>query len=181
MSGMNEARFTAWSSLLRQHLLQSVFPLTVAWLVGLVLINVISGLLRMNPFPEGVAPHRLFEDGVQPAAILGILAAIIGLQQWLLRRWPGFLRLPESAPLFATVFRLVVHGAGLFVVVTVGAVLVFYLFYDPATDPQGQFHIWVWAGGFLYAAALTPTVALFTVWRAARHKHGNRRKRTEVL
>ena len=137
MSGMNEARFTAWSSLLRQRLLQWVFPLTVAWLVGLVLINVISGLLRMNPFPEGGVPHRLFEDGVQPAAI-------IGLQQWLLRRCPGFLRVPELAPLFATVFRLVVHGAGLFVVVTVGAVLVFYFFYDPATDPQGQFHIWVW-------------------------------------
>lgn len=173
MSSTNEARFAAWRRLLRQRLLQWVFPLTVTWLIGLALINVISGLLRLNPFPEGGLPHQLFEDGVQPLAALVIFAAIIGLQHRLLRRWPGFLRLPESAPLFATIIRLVGHGAGLFVVVTVGAVLVLYLFYDPATDPQGQFHIWVWAGGFLYAAALAPTIALFTVWRAAKHKHGN--------
>ena len=75
--------------------------------------------------------------------------------------------------MFATVIRLVVHGAGLFVIVTIGAVLVLYLFYDPATDPQGQFHIWVWGGGFLYALWLTPTAALFTAWWAVKRKHGD--------
>lgn len=170
---MNEAQLAAWRSLLRQRLLQWVFPLNVTWLVGIASIDVIGGLLWLNPFPEGGMPHRLFEDWMQPLGVLVIFAAIIGLQHRLLRRWPGFLRLPESAPLLATVFRLVMHGAGLFVAVTVGAVLILYLFYDPATDPQGQFHIWVWAGGFLYAAALAPTAALFTVWRAAKRKHGD--------
>ncbi len=172
MSGIIEARLTAWRGLLRQRLLQWVFPLTMTWLLFLVLMIETEGLRRMSPFPEGGMPHRLFEDWVEPLAAVVILAAIVGLHYRLLRRWPGFLQLPESAPLFVTVFHLVTHGAGLFVVVTVGAVLVLYLFYDPATDPQGQFHIWVWAGGFLYAAALSPTAALFTAWRAAKRKQG---------
>jgi hypothetical protein len=181
MSSTNEARCAAWHRRLRQRLLQWAFPLTMTWLLFLGLMTKTEGVLRMNPFPEGGMPHRLFEDWVEPFAAVVILATIIGLHYRLLRRWPGFLCLPASAPLLATVIRLVVHGAGLFVIVTVGAVLVPYLFYDPATDPQGQFHLWAWAGGFLYAAALAPLVALFTVWRAARHKHGNRMKQTEAL
>jgi len=178
---MNEVRYMAWRSLLRQHALQWMFPLTMTWLLFLVVMIQTDGLHRMNLFPEGGTPHQLFEDGVQPLATLITLAAMIGLQYRLLRRWPGFLRLLKTVPMVATVFRLIVHGAGLFVVVTVCVVLVLYLFYDPATDPQGQFHIWVWAGGFLYAAALAPTASLFTVWWSATRKYGNGMKETEAL
>jgi len=173
MSSTNEARFAAWRSLLRQRLLQWAFPLTMTWLLFFVLMTQTEGLLRMNPFPEGGMPHRFFEDWVEPFAAVVILAAIIGLHYRLLRRWPSFLRLPESAPLFATVIRLVVHGVGLFVIITASTVFIAYRSYDPATDPQGQFHIWVWGGGFLYALWFTPTVALFTAWWAVKRKHGD--------
>jgi len=92
--------------------------------------------------------------------VLWTFAAVIGL----VRHSPDFRRLPASVPLTSTAARIIVHGVLLFVVVTVGTVLINYLFYDPATDPQGQFHIWVWGGGLLYAAALTPVVTVFTVW-----------------
>ncbi|MEZ4598679.1 MAG: hypothetical protein R2940_02695 [Syntrophotaleaceae bacterium] len=124
---------------------------------------------RLNPFPEGTATHLLFEAFVDwPLPVLtGFLAAV-----WLLRRWPVFLRLWPPASVAVTLIHLLFHGALMFAGVTIGTVVISYLFYDPATDPQGQFHLWVWAGGLLHAVALTPLAALLTVWWAARRKRG---------
>ncbi|OGR12824.1 MAG: hypothetical protein A2277_15970 [Desulfobacterales bacterium RIFOXYA12_FULL_46_15] len=163
---INEIQPATRSGLLRQCLLQWVFPLAVTWLLFLVLVFETKGLSGLNPFAEGRVLHQLFEDGMLPLTAAGILTVALLLQHRLLRSWPAFLQLPESAPLYATVLRLLAHGAGLFLVIIAGTVLIFYGFYDPAKDPQGQFHIWVWGGGFLYALGLTPTAALFTVWWA---------------
>jgi hypothetical protein len=80
------------------------------------------------------------------------------------------LRLQPWISLAATAVRLTVHGAALFVAVTIIVVVVNYLFYDPATDPQGQFHIWVWAGGLLYATAIAPLAAILLARMALRRK-----------
>ncbi|RJP39500.1 MAG: hypothetical protein C4548_11765 [Desulfobacteraceae bacterium] len=69
-----------------------------------------------------------------------------------------------------TGIRVAVYGAVLFLIIMIGAVALSYLFYDSATDPQGQFHIWVWGGGLLFASALTPFATILWVWRAARRK-----------
>jgi len=175
MNDMNKTWSAQWHALLRQRLLQLAFPLTMTWLLFLILLSETEGLLGLNPFTEREIQHQLFEDWVQPLTALGIFTGSLWLHHCLLRRWPGFLQLPPSAPLIITGVRILVHGAALFVAVTVGTVAISYLFYDPATDPQGQFHIWVWGGGFLYAAALAPTAALFTVWRASSRK----RRRSE--
>lgn len=178
VGGMDETLRSGWHELLRQRLLQLLFPLTVTWLVSLLAMDVQDDLLRIDPFPEGGLAHRIFERSAYPMAILASLAVIIGLQRRMLRRWPGFLRLPSSVPVIATAFGLVLHGAGLFVVVTVATVLISYLSYDSAKDPQGQFHIWVWVGGFLYAAAIVPAAALLTEWWAANRKWGTKTQRT---
>ncbi|MBI4191951.1 MAG: hypothetical protein HY525_15600 [Betaproteobacteria bacterium] len=164
--------FTIFMDGLRQHLFQVLFPLAVTWLLALVLINVIGDLLSLNPFPEGGMPHRLFAGVVPPLAALAILAAAIWLQRRSLRRWPGFLLLPAAVRLGAAAVRLAVHIVVWFVAVTIIVVVVSYLFYDSATDPQGQFHVWVWAGGLLYAVALTPAAAILSVWRLLRRPGG---------
>lgn len=161
---MRELHFTALRDLLRQRTLQALFPFAVTWLLILVFIRQIEHLPQVNPFPESGLPHRLFEETAQPLAALLILATAAWLQFRLLRRRPGFLRLPASAPLLFTALRFIIHGAVLFVAITVIVVLISYLFYDPATDPQGQFHIWVWAGGVLDAIAFTPAAAILSVW-----------------
>jgi hypothetical protein len=153
-------------NIVREQLLRALFPLVAVWSLLILFSEGIDRLQRTNPFPEGGGSHHLFEAAVWPLAALLVLAAA----GWLLRRRPEFLRLLPSAPLTVTGVRTLVHGTVLFVAVTVGTVAISYLFYDPATDPQGQFHIWVWAGGFLYAAALAPTAALFTVWRTSSRK-----------
>ena len=104
--------------------------------------------------------------------LLGLLAAL-----WLLRSRPDFLRLRPVASVAVTLIRILVHGTVLFASITIGMVVIGYLLYDPAKDPQGQFHIWVWAGGLLHASALAPLAALLTVWWTSRRKSGSRIQR----
>lgn len=162
-------RLSQLPGLMRESVLQALFPPAMAWSLFLLFADEIGRLQRLNPFPEGGVGHNLFEGLVDwPLAILlGIAMAV-----WLLRRRTGFLRLPQSASITAIAVRLAVHGVALFVVITVVAVVVSYLFYDPVTDPQGQFHIWVWAGGLLYATTLAPPSAILSAWMALRGKRG---------
>lgn len=155
---MSHSRF---SHLLKERILQLLFPPALAWSLLLLFAEEVGRLQRLNPFPEGTATHHLFEAAVSwPLPVLtGLLAAV-----WLLRRWPVLLRLRSPASVAVTLIRLLVHGALLFAAVTMGTVVIGYLLYDPATDPQDQFHIWVWAGGLLHAAALTPLASLLSVW-----------------
>jgi hypothetical protein len=176
MGATNEVHLGALRNQLRQRLLQWMFPLTVAWLVFSAMfvyyLEWSVRLYRMNPFPEGQLAHQVFEDWIETLMFIAILAVCIGIEQrWALRRWPGLLRLPVSAPLSATTFRFVIHCTGLFAAVAVGSVLFSYLSYDPATDPQGQFHAWVWLSGFVDAVALAPVVALVTTWLTITKKH----------
>jgi hypothetical protein len=163
---MTHSRF---SLLLKERILQSLLPPAAAWSLLLLFAEEVGRLQRLNPFHEGTATHHLFETAVDwPLPVLtGLLAAV-----WLLRRWPVFLRLRPAASVAVTLVRILVHGTLLFAAVTIGTVVIGYLLYDPATDPQGQFHIWVWAGGLLHAAALAPLAALLTVWWASRRKRG---------
>ncbi len=163
---MPDSRF---SLLLKERILRALLPPAAAWSLLLLFAEEVDRLQRLNPFSEGVAMHHLFEAAVDwPLPVLsGLLAAI-----WLLHHRPDFLRLRPVASVAVTLIRILVHGTVLFVAITIGTVVIGYLLYDPATDPQGQFHIWVWAGGLLHAAALAPLAALLTVWWASRRKRG---------
>ncbi|MBI2840337.1 MAG: hypothetical protein HYX75_18630 [Acidobacteria bacterium] len=155
-------------SIVQEHLLRAVFPLVVTWVFLLVFINEISDLQRMNPFPEGGAPHSLYESSVGWLALLPVVLAAI----WPLRQWPYFLRLPASVPLRLVAFRLVVHGTAWIVVVVIGALAVSYPSYDQAADHQGQYWAWAGAAALLYAAPIAPVTTLLTVWRSFRNKAG---------
>jgi len=176
MGATNEVQLDALRNQLRQRLLQWMCPPAVAWLVvsamSVYYLEWGVRLYRMNPFPEGRLAHQVFEDWIGTLMFIAILAVCIGIERrWVLQRWPGFLRLPVSAPLSATAFRFLIHCTGLFAAVAVCSVLISYLFYDPATDPQGQFHAWVWLGGFVDAVALAPAAALVTAWLTITKKH----------
>jgi hypothetical protein len=147
-----------------ERILQTLFPAALAWLLFVLMAEDIDRLVRMNPFPESPSVHRLFENVLPMLVAVLILLAAIGLQHLTLRFWPGFLRLSNTVRLFTVFVRLAVHAVALslpLIVITVG---ISYLFYDPARDPQGQFHIWVWGGGIFYAIALTPAMAILTAW-----------------
>ena len=163
---MSDSRF---SILAKERILWALLPPAAAWSLLLLSVEEVDRLQRLNPLPEGTAMHHLFEAAVDwpLLAISGLLAAV-----WLLRRRSDFLRLRPVTSVAVTLIRFLVHGTVLFVAVTIGAVVIGYLLYDPATDPQGQFHIWVWAGGLLHAAALAPLAALLTVWWASRRERG---------
>lgn len=150
---------------IREHTLRALFPIAAGWAFLLLLSGYLDRLHARNPFPEGAGWHNLVEALVNQYTVT---AVVIVLAVWLVvRRW-DFLRLPPGLPLHRIVIRLLVHGAIEFVAVMVLAVAVFYAFHDPSKDPQGQFHIWVWLGGFICALGLTPVTALLTVWWSLR-------------
>lgn len=153
-------------NVLRERILRVLFPATVAWSLLLLFAEEVERLQRLNPIPEGGAGHAVLEAMAVWLPVLLTFGVVMGL----VRHWPDFLRLPSSLPLTSTIARAIVHGVLLFVAVTVGTVLIHYLFYDPATDPQGQFHIWVWGAGLLSGAALTPLMTVFTAWTSLRRR-----------
>ena len=158
-------------SLFRENILRQLFPLTAAWSLLLLFAEELDDLQRSNPIPEGGVLHFLFEFLVFWFPPLVVFAAAF----WLIKRRPEFLRMDKTVPLLKTIIRMLCHGLILFVLLTVITVILFYLFYDPSEDPQGQFHTWVWLGGLLYASALTPVATLFTVWL-----NRNRNKRSDA-
>lgn len=76
---MNRSRLV---SIAREHILRALFPLAVTLLFLLVFIDVIAGLQRINPFPEGGAVHSQYENS---AGWLVLIPAALAAVQ-LLRR-----------------------------------------------------------------------------------------------
>ena len=158
-----------WNAFLREQILRGLFPVALAWASFVPLIQVYDGVLSLNPYPEGVTLHHLVEQAASSLPLLLPLAVAV----WMLRRWPGLLRLPPTVPVVMALLRLAIHGVTWFALLLVVSLAIMYLDYEPAQDPQGQY--WPWAGvaALLYAAVPAPLGAVFTAWRSLRRKEGN--------
>lgn len=157
-----------WSAFLREQILRGLFPVALAWASFAPLIPVNAGLLSLNPYPEGGTLHHLFE---QAAFWLPPLLPL-GVAVWMLRRWPGLLRLSPSVPAVTAVLRLAVHGMAWLVLLLIVLLAIMYLDYDPAQDHQGQYWPWAVAAALLYASVAAPLGAVFTAWWSLRRKRG---------
>jgi hypothetical protein len=143
-------------SLLREQLLRILFSMSIFWLLFVFFIIWSEIFQRFNSYPEGSFAHSMFEElTIWLPALIGLALSIL-----FLRHWRGFLLLLPSTSLIRTLLRYFGRGVVLFIAFTIAYVLLSYLTYDSATDPQGQFHIWVWLGGWFYAAAMAPVSAI---------------------
>jgi hypothetical protein len=158
-----------WSAILREQILRGLFSAALAWACFAPLISVNADLLSLNPYLEGTTLHHLFEQAAFWLSLLLPLAVAV----WMLRRWPGLLRLSPSAQVVTAVLRLVVHGVAWLVILLVVLLAIMYLDYDPAQDHQGQYWPWAVAAALLYASVAAPLGAVFTAWWSLRRKGGD--------
>lgn len=157
---MNDERKHGFRQFLRSQCLRTIFVPSVSWLALLVMADAMESIRWSRYIPEDGRLHAVMEAGAPWFPVLPAFA----LSLWVLHRRPRFLALSEAASLPRVLMALALRAAALFLPFVIGTVVICYLFYDPATDPQGQFHIWVWGAGLLYAAAFSPVTGLVWTW-----------------
>jgi hypothetical protein len=139
-------------------MLQVLFPLAFTWAVLLMFAEELSGLV-----PEGVLENIVI---LTFGAFWGAVAL------YLYRRWPNFLRVPESVSLLFLLIRLVVYGPLLFVLLAaVFGVSWYLLVVRPTEDPaHSQYGLSALMVALWYAAMLTPLATVTATWISSLRK-----------
>ncbi len=156
----------------RDRALQILFTLTLAWALtwwgGLVFAEEIETAFGLMPFPEGSWLH----DAVEVMIALVIFAAFAAMAVYCFRRWPWFLRVPESiSPAWLTV-RLLGYAPLLFAVLWGTFFLTFRLFGEEGVPPEhSQYGLGALFVATFYSIYLTPLFTVVIVWLSALRKH----------
>jgi len=161
---LEQKKGTEWVvSWLRERMLQVLFPLAFTWAVLLMFAEELFSLV-----PEGQRLHDELEMIIIPI----LLAFWSTVAIYLYRRWPGFLRVPESVSLLFLLIRLVVYGPLLFVLlVPVFGIAWYWLVVLPSEDPaHSQYGSSAVIAAFWYPIVLTPVATVIVAWVSALRK-----------
>lgn len=153
---------------LRAHGLRVLFALSLAF-EGVPLLGLwMEADFPANPFPEGQWLHDLFETGLPFAAALALAA---GMDAALRRFAPGFLRVPETAPLPFVLWRLLFHAPIVYLGLLIAFIALGLALEPPPWDSSNPQHIPIvfFLAPIMPLAFLLPVTAV-TVWLAARRR-----------
>ncbi len=152
----------------RDRALQILFTLTLAWGSFWILAQETQSLFSLIPAPEGHWLH----DAVEVMAALVIFSAFSAMAVYCFRRWPWFLRVPESiSPAWLTV-RLLGYAPLLFAVLWGTFYLAFRQFGDEGVPPEhSQYGLGALFVATFYSIYLTPLFTVVIVWLSAQRKH----------
>ena len=148
----------------RDSALQILFPLTLAWGSFWLLGPQAHTVFGLIPAPEGHWLH----DAVEVMAPLVIFAAIVAGAVYCFRRWPWFLRVPESISVAWLTVRLLGYAPLLFALLAAAFFSVWRLFVVPGEDPgHSQYGLSAWFAAYFYSLYLTPLFTVVMVWLSA--------------
>ncbi len=152
----------------RDRALQILFPLTLTWGSFWILAQETQSIFGLIPVSEG----RWLRDAVQVMAALVILAAFAAGAVYCFRRWPWFLRVPESISLSWLTVRLLGYAPFLFAVLWGTFFLAFRLFGQEGVPPEhSQYGLGAWFVATFYSIYLTPLFTVVMVWLSAQRRH----------
>ena len=148
----------ALTALIKQHILQVLFPLTLPWFPLLLFANELTKALS-----EGNMLHNLSEN-----LLISLSLAGSGFLCLILYRWrPGFLKVPKTVSFLFLLTRSIINTLGMYVVVTIIVALITLLLDPPPWKSDNvQYIPLIFFAIVFYPPVLTPSLAVISVWRS---------------
>ena len=152
----------ALPTLIKQHILQAIFPLTLPWFPLLLFANELTKALS-----EGGVLHNFSENLLISFSLAGSAFLCLILYRWR----PGFLKIPKTVSFLFLLTRSIINTLGMYIIVTIIVALISLLLDPPPWKSDNvQYIPLIFFAIIFYPPVLTPSLAVISVWRSTLRK-----------
>ncbi len=145
----------------RERALQILFPLTLVWGSFWLSFEEIEIVYSLIPAPEG----HWFHDALEGMVTLLVVSLFVAGPVYCYRRWPWFLRVPESVSMTWLTVRLIVYAPFLFALLAGAIFSAWWILVVSGEDPKdSQYGMSAWYAAYFYSLALTPLFTIVLAW-----------------